>query len=130
VNFFINNPASAVIELMSGRDAELISLSDEVRDSLAEKWGFQKLTIPAGDYPNQPEAVQTVGLPFVVFASTNLDADLVYQLTKSVAENADRMGDSHAAFKTWNPEEMGKGLGIELHEGAARYYAERGWATE
>lgn len=130
VNFFINNPASAVIELMSGRDAKLISLSDSVRDSLAEKWGFQKLTIPANDYPNQPEPVQTVGLPFVVFASTNLDADMVYQLTKAVAENQKRMAESHSAFKEWDPVEMAKGLGIELHEGAARYYKERGWTAQ
>ena len=130
VNFFINNPASAVIELMSGRNAKLISLSDKVRDDLATKWGFQKLTIPANDYPNQPEPVQTVGLPFVVFASTNLDDDLVYNLTKAVAENSERMGESHSAFKEWNPVDMAKGLGIELHQGAKRYYAERGWSTE
>ena len=130
VNFFINNPASAVIELMSGRDAKLISLSDEVRTALAEKWGFQKFTIPAGDYPNQSEDVQTVGLPFVVFASTNLDEEMVYDLTKSVAENQKRLAESHSAFADWKPEEMAKGLGIEVHPGAARYYAERGWSTE
>lgn len=130
VNFFINNPAAAVIELMSGRKAKLISLSDRVRDALGEKWGFQKFTIPAGDYPNQDEPVQTVGLPFVVFASTNLDDELVYDLTKAVAENKDRMAQSHSAFKDWKPEEMAQGLGIPIHDGAARYYKERGWITE
>ncbi len=127
VNYFINNPASAVIQLMSGRKAQLVSLEKRVRDALIEKWGFLNFTIPANDYPNQPADVHTIGLPFVVFASTRLDADIVYDLTKAVAENRDRMVQAHAAFKGWQPENMPKGLGIQIHEGAIRYYKERGW---
>lgn len=127
VNFFINNPASAVVELMSGRKATLVSLDKPVRESLIKKWGFMELTIPANDYPNQPEPVQTIGLPFVIFATTRLDADMVYDMTKAIAENKERMIKGHSAFKDWKPEDMPNGLGIKLHDGAARYYKERGW---
>jgi TRAP transporter TAXI family solute receptor len=128
-NFFINNPASAVIELMSGREAKLVSLDDDVRNALSEKWGFQKLTIPANDYPGQTEPVETIGLPFVVFASTNLDDELVYDMVKAVAENKDRMAQSHSAFSDWEPADMSQGLGIPVCPGAERYYGERGWAS-
>lgn len=127
VNFFINNPAGAVTELMSGRKAIMPNIDKSVRDALVKKWGFMETTIPANDYPNQPKQVETIGLPFVIFASTRLDAELVYDMTKAIAENKDRMARSHVAFKEWNPEDMPVGLGIQMHDGAARYYKERGW---
>lgn len=128
VNFFINNPAANVIELMSGREnSVIVDIDDEVADALVEKWGLIKFEIPAGQYPNQDEAVQTVGMPYVYFATANLDADFVYDMTKAIAENQEKLAATHAAFEDWRPEDMPEGLGIELHEGAARYYRERGW---
>ncbi len=128
VNFFINDPAAKVIELMSGRSGStLLSVEDSVRDSLVKEWGMIKFSIPANSYPNQPAPVETVGMPYVYFATTDLSADLVYDLTKTIAENKDRLGNTHSSFKTWEPKNMPFGLGIELHEGAARYYKERGW---
>ncbi len=125
--FFINNPAARVIELMSGRPSVLVNVPDPARDALGEKWGFLKFTIPANEYPGQTEPVETIGIPFVAFATTKMDAELVYDMTKKIAENKERMVAAHSAFKGWTPEEMFKGVGIDFHEGAARYYKERGW---
>ena len=125
--FFINNPAARVIELMSGRPAVLVSLKDDAREALGKEWGFLKFTIPANDYPGQDKPVETIGIPFAAFATTKLSADLVYDMTKAIAENHDRMIATHSAFKGWKPEDMPKGLGVEIHEGAKRYYQERGW---
>ena len=125
--FFINNPASRVIELMSGRPSVLVSLKDDAREALGKKWGFLKFTIPANQYPNQAKDVQTIGIPFVAFGTSDLDEEMVYIMTKSVAENHARMISSHSAFKGWKPEDMPKGLGVAIHDGAARYYKERGW---
>lgn len=128
INFFINDPAAKVIELMSGRSgSNLLSIEERVRDSLVENWGMIKFSIPANTYPNQPDDVLTVGMPYVYFATTNLSDELVYDLTKSIAENQERLVATHSSFKAWKPEDMPHGLGIELHEGAKRYYRERGW---
>lgn len=128
VNFFINDPAASVIELMSGRSgSKLLNIEERVRDSLVKNWGMIKFSIPANSYPNQPEDVETVGMPYVYFATTNLSDDLVYDLTKTIAENQERLAATHSSFKTWKPENMPNGLGIELHDGAKRYYKERGW---
>ncbi len=128
VNFFINDPAASVIELMSGRSgSKLLNIEERVRDSLVSNWGMIKFSIPANSYPNQPADVETVGMPYVYFATTNLSDELVYDLTKTIAENQERLAATHSSFKTWKPENMPKGLGIELHDGAKRYYKERGW---
>jgi len=128
VNFFINPPASQVIQLMSNRpDSRIMSISDEVAQGLIDEWGMLKVTIPAGTYPNQDEDVTTVGMPYVYFATTDLDEDYVYNLTKAIAENKERLVATHASFGKWEPEGMPQGLGIALHPGAERYYRERGW---
>jgi uncharacterized protein len=112
---------------MSGRPAYLLDIPDKVRDGLAEKWGYVKYTFPANGYPNQPKAVETIGLPFVVFATTRLGDEIVYDMTKQIAENPEKMATAHASFKDWKPEDMIDGCGIEFHPGALRYYKERGW---
>lgn len=128
VNYFINDPAARVIELMSGRGGStLLDVNDKIASLMVDKWGMIEFTIPANSYPNQDKDVRTVGMPFVFFATTDLDADIVYNYTKAIAENHDKLKATHSAFNNWKPEDMHKGLGIEIHEGAARYYKERGW---
>ncbi len=128
VNFFINPPAAQVVQLMSARpNSRIMSLSEAATDTLVERWGMLPVTIPAGTYPNQDEDVLTVGMPYVYFATTELDDDYVYNFTKAVAENHERLISTHASFEEWNPETMAEGLGIPLHAGAERYYRERGW---
>jgi len=128
VNFFINPPSAQVVQLMSARDGSTImSISPEVSEQLVNDWGMLEIVIPAETYPNQPEDVITVGMPYVYFATTDLDEDFVYNFTRAIAENRDRLIATHASFEGWQPETMHQGLGIELHEGAARYYREQGW---
>lgn len=53
---------------------------------------------------------------------------MVYQLVKAVFDNIERFRRLHPAFADLKPEEMIKaGLTAPLHEGAERYYKERGW---
>jgi TRAP transporter TAXI family solute receptor len=128
VNFFINPPAAQVVQLMSARsDSRVMSITPDVAQKLIDEWGMLSITIPAGTYPNQDADVITVGMPYVYFATTDLDEDYVYNLTKAIAENRDRLIATHASFNGWHPENMAKGLGIDLHAGAERYYRERGW---
>lgn len=128
VNFFINPPAAQVIQTMSTRpDSRIMTISPKAAQGLIEEWGMLKVIIPAGTYPNQDADVITVGLPYVYFASTDLDEEYVYNMTKAIAENHERLIVTHASFGDWQPENMPVGLGIQLHAGAERYYRERGW---
>ena len=131
VNSMLQHPHAGYIEMMTTRKAHLVSLSDKIRDQLAKDWGFQKLSIPGGEYPNTPNEVKTVGLPFVVYADTRaVSQEMIYDITKLWAEGKDRMIKAHVSHKEWEPATMmPDGLGIETCDATKRYFKERGWKS-
>ena len=72
--------------------------------------------------------MDTFGVRATLVTSTNTSDDVVYHTVKAVFENFDRFKRLHPAFATLKEEEMIKeGLSVPLHDGAVRYYKERGW---
>ena len=60
--------------------------------------------------------------------SADVDDEVVYQVVKAVFDNFDRFKRLHPAFENLTEEEMiADGLSAPLHDGAARYYREKGW---
>jgi uncharacterized protein len=52
----------------------------------------------------------------------------VYQVVKAVFDNFDEFKKLHPALANLTPEAMVKnGQSAALHDGAARYYKEKGW---
>lgn len=130
VNFFINPPAADITSLMASRpDSRILSIDPAIASKIAKEWGMLEVRIPAGTYPNQKEEVVTLGMPYVIFASTDLDENMVYKMTKFIAESREKLANTQSSFKDWDPKGMVNGIGIELHPGAARYYRERGWIS-
>lgn len=127
VSFMGTVPQPSYFELLEARPSKLVDISDDVRQQLVDKYGFAKYDIPAGTYPGQDEEWSALGFPMVVFTTADVSEDVVYGMTKQVAENKDRMLKAAAAFENWEPKDMTEALGIELHPGAARYYREQGW---
>jgi uncharacterized protein len=63
-----------------------------------------------------------------VVASTKTPPETVYQVVKAVFDNFEEFKKLHPALGHLKPENMVKdGLSAPLHEGAARYYKEKGW---
>ena len=63
-----------------------------------------------------------------VVASSKTSPDLVYQVVKAVFDNFDEFKKLHPALANLTPENMVKdGNSAPLHEGALRYYREKGW---
>jgi TRAP transporter TAXI family solute receptor len=79
-------------------------------------------------YANNPEPTKTYGVLATMVTSSKTPADTVYVITKAVFENFDEFKKLHPAFANLDPKNMIKdGLSAPLHEGAARYYREKGW---
>ncbi len=121
-------PYSQITRMFETTPSTLMSLDDEVIDYFTNEYGYGTYTIPANSYPGQTEDVQTVGVPYALFTRADIDEDIIYQMVKCVAENPERLAAAAYSYEEgWAPEDMPENLGIELHEGAARYYRERGW---
>jgi TRAP transporter TAXI family solute receptor len=79
-------------------------------------------------YPNNPDATQTYGVLATVVSSSKVPAETVYQVVKAVFDNFDEFKKLHPALANLKPENMVvDGNSAPLHEGAARYYREKGW---
>jgi TRAP transporter TAXI family solute receptor len=127
ITFHAVDPSSLVTELMLSRPARLLSIPDEVRSELHERWGVKALSIVANTYPTQTAVIETAGLEFGLFTTADVSEELVYVLVKTIAENKIYLESVHAGFKTWEPQDMPSNLGVPRHPGALRYYRERGW---
>jgi TRAP transporter TAXI family solute receptor len=114
-------PAPNVIEAAASAGAKVISLSDD--QVAASK--RTRLVIPAGTYAGQATDIVTTSLPVVAFATTNMDDDTAYQLTKTFWENKKSLG---AAAKWWDGVslDMLDNILTAIHPGAKRYYQEVG----
>jgi hypothetical protein len=106
-----------------------VSLTGPAVDKLvAEKPYYAKVSIPGGLYPNNPNATATYGVLATVVTSSKVPADAVYNVVKAVFDNFDEFKKLHPALAHLNPQNMVKdGLSAPLHEGAVRYYKEKGW---
>ena len=116
-------PAPNVIEAAAGTGINLLSLSAE-QIKLTKR---TELQIPAGTYPGVDYPVNTTSLPVVAYATTEMDDETAYQLTKAFWEQKEKMAQSNAWWRGVTPAMLANIYG-KLHPGALRYYQERGIA--
>lgn len=127
--YVAGHPNGSIQEATTTVDAVMVSVAGEEIDKLIEERPYYaKATIPGGLYRGNDQDVETFGVRATLVASTDVSEDVVYETVKAVFENFDRFKRLHPAFATLEPEQMIKeGLSVPLHDGAVRYYKERGW---
>lgn len=126
INFFMTCPGPAITELMTARPGNILGLTEGTRKKMGDEWGYIPTVIPANTYPNQTAAVETVGLPIIVFVTDKISESFAYNLTKTIVENKERLTAANPDFKNWDPKGTVKGLTIPVHPGALKYYKEKG----
>jgi len=120
-------PASAIMDLASARDVTLVPVDDKTMAELKKSnAGYNKLIIKAGTYPKQDKDVPVIGYSTHIVAACDLPEDVVYKMTKAMAEN---VGDMAAVVKPitgLTAKDMAIDIGVPFHKGAAKYYKEKG----
>jgi TRAP transporter TAXI family solute receptor len=129
--FTVGHPSGTIQEATTSCESKLIALTGpEIDQLVADNAFYSKATIPGGMYRGNDEAVDTFGVRATFVSSMNTPEETIYQTVKAVFDNFDRFKRLHPAFKNLKEDEMiAAGLSAPLHPGAARYYAERGWAV-
>jgi TRAP transporter TAXI family solute receptor len=125
----VGHPSANIQDPTTACGAQLVSLTGAAVDGLVKKYPYYAYaTIPGGMYANNPNPTKTYGVLATLVTSSKVPADTVYVITKAVFDNFDEFKKLHPAFANLDPKNMVKdGLSAPLHEGAARYYKEKGW---
>jgi TRAP transporter TAXI family solute receptor len=89
---------------------------------------YSRSVVPADTYTSNAEPVTTLGVRTVIVTTTRLPETVAYEITKAVFDNIDDFRRLHPDFATLLPRDMvPAGRLVPVHEGAQRYYRERGW---
>ncbi|MEW6244785.1 MAG: TAXI family TRAP transporter solute-binding subunit [Bacillota bacterium] len=120
-------PTAAVQEIASTHQIKVIPVPKDYADKLRKDYPFYTtVTIPAGTYRGLDRDVETVAVQAMLVTTTKLDKKTVYELTKALFENLDRMGAAHARGKDISLDKAKDGMSIPLHAGAEQYFKEKG----
>jgi len=127
--YVVGNPSANLQDVTTTCAAQLVNVTGPAIDKLvAEHPYYASATIPGGTYANNPDDVTTYGVVATLVTSDKASPDVVYQLVKAVFDHFDEFRKLHPAFANLDPAHMIKdGLTAPLHEGAIRYYKEKGW---
>ncbi|SOC38196.1 TAXI family TRAP transporter solute-binding subunit [Salinicoccus kekensis] len=121
-------PVSAITDMYaSGLNADILEVTDdqlEAINEVANAW--YSYTIEAGTYPRQDEDIVTIAQPNILVTTSDMDTEMVYNLTKILFENQEYMVNIHNSAREMQIETALEGLNTPLHEGAYLYFEEQG----
>ncbi|WP_027965874.1 TAXI family TRAP transporter solute-binding subunit [Halomonas halocynthiae] len=123
----VGPPTSSILNLATTRDVTLVNLSEEEINNVLEAVPvFAAYELRAGLYEGMDEPVQTIGIPNVLVASSEMDDEVAYQITKLLFEHTDQLIDIHPAANDTTVEFSVNSTPVPFHAGALRYYEEMG----
>ena len=118
-------PASSVMDLASARKIQVLDLTSLKLSELQKiNKGYDKRTIKAGSYAGQDKDIQTIGTWTHLMMRCSTPEDLVYKITKSLAQNMENLGNVVSAVKGLTAKELATDVGVPYHPGARKYYRE------
>ncbi|HZK67613.1 MAG TPA: TAXI family TRAP transporter solute-binding subunit, partial [Chloroflexota bacterium] len=104
-----------------------LPIDGDVAKAVTDKYKFfVPATVPANTYKGVTTDTKTIAVQSTLVAREDLDADLVYWLTKTLIEKQPELAQAHAKGKDISKDSVLKGLTVPLHPGAERYYKEAG----
>jgi len=115
---------ASIRDLATSVPVNVVAVSPEIVQAIGTP--FLSVTIPAGTYEGQAADVPTAAVGNFLVTHDGVSDETVYQMTKLLFDNLDRMGAAHAAAKAIDPAKALDGMPIALHPGAERYYKEVG----
>ncbi len=127
--FTVGHPNGSIQEATTTTDARLIPVdTPEIAALVEERPYYAWATVPGGMYRGTDADITTFGVMATFVAPATVEDDVIYEVVKAVFENFGRFKGLHPAFANLEEEQMiSAGLSAPLHDGAARYYRERGW---
>jgi TRAP transporter TAXI family solute receptor len=124
-----SHPNGTVASAAGTCGAVLIEVAGAAVDKLIADWPFYApAQIPGGLYLGSNASVRSFGLRATLVTTESRPADEVYELVKAALGQLGDLTGQHAALRGLTAKRMvTAGNTAEFHEGALRYYREKGW---
>ncbi|MCR4440773.1 MAG: TAXI family TRAP transporter solute-binding subunit [Peptococcaceae bacterium] len=120
-------PTSAVVDASATLEINLLSIDPEAFKKIAaDNPDLTVVTIPEGTYKGVNKDITTVASPALLTTHKDMDAEMVYQITKAIFSHLDEIKSAHAQGKNVTLDTALKGMSIPLHPGAEKFYKEKG----
>ena len=129
---FAGVPVGAQLNAATTKECVWLGFTDEELDAaLKLNPAYAKIYIAAGTYTSgktvQTEATHTFGVKCMVICRSDMDKELVYNLAKTLWENAAEMAGANKFFAEMKEQSyICNDTPIPLHEGAENFYKEVG----
>jgi TRAP transporter TAXI family solute receptor len=125
-------PAAAITEMMVSRSSNLLSVSDDCIDTLANDLGTLprssgKQIIPGETYVGQTTDVSTVVSTGELLIGSHVSDAVAYTITRILCEQVEELHAINNANQTFVPEKGWANVAVPLHPGAEKYYREAGF---
>lgn len=126
--YAIGHPNGLMQETTTSCDVTIIPVTGpEIDKLIANNPYYAKAVIPGGMYTGNPNDIPTFGVKATFVSSAKVPEDTIYQVVKAVFDNFENFKTLHPVFSTLDPAHMvTDGNTAPLHDGAKRYFAEKG----
>jgi len=119
-------PLAVYMQLETTRKLKMLPLDEKIVDIMVERFGLKKDYIKRGAYNFVTEDTLTLTSKILFGVASSVPIDVVYKITKAVAEGLPYLYNVDQALKIMTKENMWQNTGVPLHPGAERYYREIG----
>src|SRR5262249_22727558 len=90
--FIVNMYPATLVEDAINAGTRLLPVEGEPVTHLSVDYPFvQLLSLPANTYPQQPERIRTIGMPFLFVCRSDLDDDIAYRLAAHLLDAVSRI---------------------------------------
>lgn len=124
-------PHHQYIKIGAKQPFVLVPISQKVAQTVADQFGQGVMEVPAGIYDGNNGTNEAYWTPVTVVGfgvRTAMSDDLVYAMTKALADNTAKFHAVHPQHMFYDPKVAWKNVGaVPLHPGAERYYREMGY---
>lgn len=119
----------SITEIALQNEMKFLPIPPDVVGTMREKFNYEPQMLPSGMFRGLSAALPVVGFPTVFITRQDVPADLVYLVTKTIAEGKDQLVAAHKGLSQFDPKVAWKRelVGLPLHPGAEKYYREQGW---
>lgn len=124
--YVVGHPNAAIKEATTTCSATVISVPDsEISKVLKGAPYYSGATIPARMYGDHGD-IKTFGVRATLVTSAKLPDNVAYAIVKAVFDNLEEFKKLHPALANLSAQDMLSGNTAPYHEGALRYFREKG----